>query len=109
MWRSMGDHLSLPAHCCGLIGKSSTLSSPWARCYMYVHGPPYLHTSCSLKYILHSAVFFQPRVIGPHAHWEAYGHGSLPLHQPVSDSAYPHYVFQCYHNPSWDHHRAGQL
>ena len=28
----------------------------------------------------------------PHAHWEAYGRGSLPPHNPVSDSANPHYV-----------------
>ena len=35
---------------------------------------------------------FQPTVIVPHAHWEAYGRGSLPLHHVVSDSANPHYV-----------------
>ena len=28
----------------------------------------------------------------PCAHWEAYGRGSLPLHNLVSDSANPHYV-----------------
>ena len=28
----------------------------------------------------------------PHAHWEAYGGGSLPLHNLVSDSANPHYA-----------------
>ena len=33
---------------------------------------------------------FQPTVIVPHAHWEAYGRGSLPLHNLVSDSANPH-------------------
>ena len=31
----------------------------------------------------------QPTVIVPHAHWEAYGRGSLPLHHLVSDSAHP--------------------
>ena len=42
---------------------------------------------------LHTAVFFQPTtVIVPHAHWEAYGRGSLPLHNLVLDSANPHYV-----------------
>ena len=35
---------------------------------------------------------FQPTVFVPHAHWEAYGLGSLPLHNLVSDSAKPHYV-----------------
>ena len=30
---------------------------------------------------------FQPSVIVPHAHWEAYGRGGLPLHILVSDSA----------------------
>ena len=34
----------------------------------------------------------QPTVIVPHAHWEAYGRGILPLHNLVSDSANPHYV-----------------
>ena len=28
----------------------------------------------------------------PTTEWEAYGRGSLPLHNPVSDSATPHYV-----------------
>jgi hypothetical protein len=35
---------------------------------------------------------FQPELFAPHAHWEAYGRGSLPLHNLVSDSANPHYV-----------------
>ena len=35
---------------------------------------------------------FQPTVIVPHAHWEVYGCGSLPLHYLVSDSATPHYL-----------------
>jgi hypothetical protein len=34
----------------------------------------------------------QPTVIVPHAHWEPYGRGSLPLHSLVPDSANPHYV-----------------
>ena len=38
------------------------------------------------------AVCAVPTVIVPHAHWEAYGRGSLPLHNLVSDSANPHYV-----------------
>ena len=33
-----------------------------------------------------------PTVIVPHAHRAAYGRGSLPLHNLVSDSANPHYV-----------------
>jgi hypothetical protein len=32
---------------------------------------------------------FQPTVIVPHAHGEAYGRGSLPLHNLVSDLANP--------------------
>ena len=35
---------------------------------------------------------FQPPVIVPHAHWEAYGRGSLPLQNLFSDSANPHHV-----------------
>ena len=35
---------------------------------------------------------FQPTVIVPHAHWEAYGRGNLPLHNPVSDSTNPDYL-----------------
>ena len=35
---------------------------------------------------------FQPTVFVPHAHWEVYGRGSLPLHNLVSDSANPHYL-----------------
>ena len=35
---------------------------------------------------------FQPTVIVPHAPWEAYGRGSFPLHNLVSDSGNPHYV-----------------
>ena len=34
----------------------------------------------------------QPTAIVPHAHWEAHGRGSLPLHHLVSDSANPHNV-----------------
>ena len=44
----------------------------------------------SHRLVLGSLIFlFQLAVIVPHAHWEAYGRGSLPL---VSDSAYPHHV-----------------
>jgi hypothetical protein len=42
--------------------------------------------------VLTSLFCFQPTVIVPHAHWEAYGRGSLPLHNLVSDSATPHYM-----------------
>ena len=48
-------------------------------------------------------------VFVPHAHWEAYGRGSLPLHHPVSDSANPHYVSDPLPQPSWDHRSTGQL
>eukprot|EP00670_Eutreptiella_braarudii_P009607 CAMPEP_0174306818 /NCGR_PEP_ID=MMETSP0810-20121108/705_1 /TAXON_ID=73025 ORGANISM="Eutreptiella gymnastica-like, Strain CCMP1594" /NCGR_SAMPLE_ID=MMETSP0810 /ASSEMBLY_ACC=CAM_ASM_000659 /LENGTH=38 /DNA_ID= /DNA_START= /DNA_END= /DNA_ORIENTATION= len=37
------------------------------------------------------ASLFQPTAFVPHAHWEAYGGGSLPLHNLVSDAANPHY------------------
>ena len=48
-------------------------------------------------------------VIVPHAHWEAYGRGSLPLHHLVSDSANPHYVSDPLPQPMWDHRSTGQL
>ena len=60
--------------------------------HMCVHCHPCLCMLCSLNCVLHSAVFFQPTVFVPHAHWEAYGRGSLPLHNLVSDSAHPQYV-----------------
>ena len=34
----------------------------------------------------------------PHAHWEADGRGSLPLHHLVSDSANPHYLSDTQHS-----------
>ena len=48
-------------------------------------------------------------VIVPHAHWEAYGRGSLPLHYLVSDSATPHCVSDPLPQPLWDHRSTGQL
>ena len=51
----------------------------------------------------------QPTVIVPHAHWEAYGRGSLPLHHLVSDSANPHYMSDPLPQPMWDHRSTGQL
>ena len=50
----------------------------------------------------------QPTVIVPHAHWEAYGRGSLPLHSLVSDSANPHCVSDPLPHPLWDHRSTGQ-
>ena len=44
---------------------------------------------------------FQPTVIVPHAHWEAYGRGSPPLHYLVLDSANPHYVSDPLPQPLW--------
>ena len=51
-------------------------------------------TMCPSVFSLQSShrCLFQPTVIVPHAHWEAYGVGSLPVHNLVSDSANPHYV-----------------
>ena len=40
---------------------------------------------------------------------EAYGRGSLPLHNLVSDSAHPHYVSDPLPRPLWDHRSTGQL
>jgi len=49
---------------------------------------------CPLHGLVHRweqlAVSFSRQSIVPHAHWEAYGRGSLPLHNLVSDSANPH-------------------
>ena len=53
---------------------------------------------------------FQPTVLVAHAHWEAYyGHGSLPLHNLVSDSANPHYVSDPLPRPFWDNRSTTQL
>jgi hypothetical protein len=48
-------------------------------------------------------------VIVPHAHWEAYRRGSLPLQNLVSDSANPDYVSDPLPQPMWDHRSTGQL
>ena len=56
----------------------------------------------------HRCFFLQPTVIVPHAHWEAYGRGSLPLHMLVSDSGNPHYVSDPLPQYLWDHRSTGQ-
>ena len=43
------------------------------------------------------------------AHWEADGRASLPLQNPVSDSANPHYISDPLPQPLWDHRSTGQL
>ena len=58
---------------------------------------------------LSNRCLFQPTVIVPHAHWEAYGRGSLPLHNLVSDSANLHDVSDPLPQPLWDHRSTGQL
>ena len=61
----------------------------------FVITPPFAMTCNLLIHLgLQSSLrcLLQPTVIVPHAHWEAYGRGSLPLHNVVSDSAHPHYV-----------------
>ena len=53
----------------------------------------YIFTFCTSHftlYALHSAVSFSPPSFVPHAHWEAYGCGSLPLHNLLSAPAHPH-------------------
>ena len=45
----------------------------------------------------------QPTVIVPHAYWEAYGRGSFPLHNLVSDSVNPHYASDPLPQTLWGH------
>ena len=52
---------------------------------------------------------FSASVIVPRAHWEAYGRGSLPLHNLVSDLANPHFVSDPLPRPLWDHRSTRQL
>ena len=56
--------------------------------------PPCILRSIDLvaAHTAHNVCLFQPTVIVLRAHWEAYGRGSLPLQNLVSDSAHPHYV-----------------
>ena len=60
---------------------------------------------------LHVVAYYRRTVavIVPHAHWEAYRRGSLPLHNLVPDSANPHCVSDPLAHPLWDHRSTGQL
>ena len=51
--------------CSGYCGSSVSPSKPLSR------PRACLRSCCSLNCVLHSAVFFQPTVSAPHAHWEA--------------------------------------
>ena len=59
-----------------------------------INGPNFVHRAPDDTECCQSShrCLFQPAVIVPHAHWEAYRRGSFPLHILVSDSANPPYV-----------------
>ena len=102
--RGSDSALSCLRPACVVLHCSSVHGTLFLR-HLYVHCPP-PPSSLSLNCFLHSAVFFHLTVFVPHARWEAYRHGSLPLHNLVSDSANPHYVSDRYHSHLWDHHRS---
>ena len=92
--------------CPTAISAFSDRCAAGSPCCLYTFtAPPCLCTSCSLNRAVSSAVFLSAYTIFvPHAHWDAYGRGSLPLHHPVSDSANPLTTCQNrYRSHLWDH------
>ena len=56
------------------------------------------------------SVFFSPQSVVPHAPWEAYGRGSVLLHNLVSESAHPFTTCQVRdHRHVCGHRRTGQV
>ena len=94
-------------------GRSSTCEGRDDRPTLTPHrgfSPVGWHRQCKQLILERShRCLLQPTVIVPRAHWDAYGRGSLPLHNLVSDSATPQYVSDPLPRPLWDHRSTGQL